>query len=85
MELVPRKAFYEALGQLLKEERIRLGRSQSQVAFEIGVYASRLCVVESGIYPASAQLVWDIASSFCINPGNLLREAAAIAAKPAIP
>ncbi len=84
MDQVPRRAFYVALGQLLKAERIRLGRTQLHVALEVGTHASHLSCVERGDTP-SAQLVWDIATMFCISPSGLLREAAAIAMQSAGP
>jgi transcriptional regulator with XRE-family HTH domain len=85
MELVPRKAFYRALGQLLAEHRARRGLSQRQLAAHIGAGASKICRVERAEREPSARLIWNISAALAVSPGALLREAAASAAQTAIP
>jgi DNA-binding XRE family transcriptional regulator len=87
-ELLPRKAFYRALGKLLKERREYLGLTQAKIATVVGADAPTVCQAEHAYAgprsygePAT-RLVCRMANALGFaSPGALLREAAAIAAQ----
>jgi transcriptional regulator with XRE-family HTH domain len=83
--MVSRSAFNQALGRLLKSHRTRLGLTQAELAFHTGTDTPNVCRIEKGNTAPSVHFVWSAATALCMSPGELMREAAAIAAQSAIP
>jgi transcriptional regulator with XRE-family HTH domain len=85
VDLLPARAFYVALGGLFKEQRERVGLSQAMLGFYCGSHGPHICHVERGYEVPSVRLICDLAELVGISPGELLREAAEIAARSAAP
>jgi hypothetical protein len=77
-ELLPRSAFYAALGQVIRTHRRRFSWTNRELADRIKGAASTICRAEKGeslTMPLICALAWE----FSMNPAEILREAAAIA------
>jgi hypothetical protein len=77
-ELLPKRAFYAALGQVLRAHRMRLSWSLARLADRIGWRsAATITRAEQGEL-LGMHLICAMASEFSVNPADMLREAAAI-------
>ncbi len=93
MKLVPRQAFYRALGELLRARRRELGLTQPELAASVNASIPTICHAERA-YAAPLRrsveyirsygephtpVIYRMAKALGLEPGALLREAAATA------
>jgi transcriptional regulator with XRE-family HTH domain len=67
-------ALVRILGENVRRERLRLGLSQEQLAFDAGMKRTYLSDLERGTRNPSVRAVGRLAEALGIEPGELLRK-----------
>ena len=71
---MPTAAVNEVLGQVIAEQRRRVGLSQEALAFATQRHRTYVSLIERGIKSPTVRVLFELAQALQTNPSELLRQ-----------